>query len=73
MPKEKLSIPDPEPAEFEEVHPIKRITEQAERLPVNMWVDDWTLLSEVTKTNKELRGYGGQKKWVTVFYGPLKN
>lgn len=37
-----------------------------------MWVDDWTLLKEVTKTNKELRGYGKNKKFVVVFYGPLK-
>lgn len=36
------------------------------------WVDDWTLLKEVLKTNKELRGYGNSKKWVPVFYGPMK-
>lgn len=42
------------------------------KLPQCQWTDDWTELSEVTKINKELRGYGNNKRFVNVYYGPLK-
>lgn len=61
----------PEEPDYEEASKEDAAQTSTER-PIYQWVDDWTLLSEVTKTNKELRGYGNSKKWVTVFYGPLK-
>lgn len=61
----------PEEPDYEET-PKEEVPQTSAERPIYQWVDDWTLLSEVTKTNKELRGYGNSKKWVSVFYGPLK-
>lgn len=57
---------------YEEPPKLNGSSQERESLPVYIWTDDWTQLSEVTKTNKELRGYGANRKFVTIFYGPLK-
>lgn len=56
-------------AKKKEVHEEENVNDYP---PTSAWVDDWKLLKEVVKTNKEWRGNGNNKRFVTVFYGELK-